>query len=441
MSYDPGYKNSAPGHARKTAQWLGAVMSVSLLCLPLFSQTSQGIIHGGVFDQSGGAVAGAKVTVTDVARGVSRSLVTDEAGQYVANNLTPSTYTVRAETKGFRPVEHSGVLVEVSQNLRVDLVVQPGEQTQAITVTGEIPDVNTTDSTLGGTVSNQAINDLPLNGRNFERLLELRPGNVSTPGAGTGVSSTNGARTANDILRLDGIAGIADSTGSSILNASYRGGDSSSLVPIDAIQEFNSEQNPKAEYGFRDGSAVNVGIKSGANSLHGTAYAFGRDASTTDASNFFTGQVTPANFEQFGATVGGRIIKDRLFWFASFEGVRDTTGQTGNVMVPISAAGGGVANSWVDACNALNPNHLANGVVGNPINPLSAQLAGLNTATCTITPASSIVENIFPYNTNASTSFFPAVTSNLPLNNGLFKADYVVGTHHHLNGMLFISKS
>ena len=128
----------------------------SLLCLPLFSQTSQGTIQGGVFDQTGGAVAGAMVSVIDVARGVTRTLTTDGAGQYVATDLTPGTYTVRAEAKGFRTVEHSGVLVEVGQNIRVDLVVQPGEQTQTITVTGEIPAIDTTDATLGGTVSNEA---------------------------------------------------------------------------------------------------------------------------------------------------------------------------------------------------------------------------------------------------------------------------------------------
>ena len=127
-------------------------------------------------DQTGGLVAGAAVTVIDVARGVTRALTTDSAGEYVATNLTPGTYTVRAEAKGFRTVEHSGVLVEVGQNIRVGLAVQPGEQTQTITVTGEIPSIDTTDATLGGTVSNQSINALPLNGRNFQRLIQLVPG-------------------------------------------------------------------------------------------------------------------------------------------------------------------------------------------------------------------------------------------------------------------------
>ncbi len=93
-------------------------------------------------------------------------------------------------------------------------------------------------------------------------------------------------------------------------------------MPIDAIQEFSTQQNPKAEYGFRDGAIVNVGVKSGTNSIHGTAYAFGRDASATDASNYFAGAVTPATLEQFGATAGGPVLKDKLFWFAGYEGLR-----------------------------------------------------------------------------------------------------------------------
>ena len=140
-------------HVKKAAQGLGFAIAFCLACLPLSSQTSQGTIQGGVFDQSGGAVAGATVSVIDVARGVTRALTADGAGQYVAVDLTPGTYTVRAEAKGFRNVEHSGVLLEVGQTVRVDLVVQPGEQTQTITVTGEIPAVDTTDATLGGTVT------------------------------------------------------------------------------------------------------------------------------------------------------------------------------------------------------------------------------------------------------------------------------------------------
>jgi len=266
------------GKLRGSLQLALALFGLLLPVIPGFSQASQGTIQGGVFDQTGGAIAGASVTVIDVARGVTRTLVTDGAGQYNANQLTPGTYTVRAMAPGFRTVEHSGVLVEVGQNIRVDLTVQPGEQTQTVTVTGEVPAIDTTDATLGGTVSNEAINALPLNGRNFGRLMQLRPGITSTIGGSSGTNFTHGRRGGYDLLVVDGLTALTSTTGVMMLNGGYRGGDSSSLLPIDSIQEFNIQQDPKAEYGWREGSVISVGIKSGTNSLHGTAYAFGRNA-------------------------------------------------------------------------------------------------------------------------------------------------------------------
>ncbi len=120
---------------------------------------------------------------------------------------------------------------------------------------------------MGGTVSNESIIALPLNGRNFERLLQLRPGVIQTVGGTTGNSSTNGRRPGNDLLLVEGIVQIGESGTGALMKAGYRVGDASSILPIDAIQEFNTEQNPKAEYGWRDGSVINVGVKSGTNSF------------------------------------------------------------------------------------------------------------------------------------------------------------------------------
>jgi hypothetical protein len=439
----PVLRNGGSSARLMSARLLGVMLALCLICVPLFSQTTQGTIQGTVFDQSGGAIAGGMVTVIDVARGVTRSLTADSAGEYVATNLTPGTYTVRAEAKGFQTQEHSGILVQVGENIRVDLTLSPGEQTQTVTVTGEVPSINTTDATLGGAVTNQSINDLPLNGRNFERLLQLRPGTVFAVGSGTGTTQTNGRRNANDSLRVEGITEVNSSQGATLLNQVYQGGDSSSSVPIDAIQEFSTEQNPKAEYGFRDGAVINVGIKSGTNSIHGTAYAFGRDASATDSPNYFTGQVTPADLEQFGGSAGGRIIKDKLFWFANFEGLRVNVGNLVLASEPVDVAGTGVTSSMVDACNALNPTHAALGNAANKINPLSAQLAGLNTQTCVVTPGSASFENLFPYITSqtATNNYLPNVTTQTPLNNGIFKSDYQINVKNHVSGTVFISKS
>ena len=417
----------------KLVQLLGASIASLLICAPLFSQASQGTIQGAVLDQTGGAVAGASVTVTDVARGVTRTLLTDDAGQYVAVSLNPGTYMVRAEAKGFRAVEHSGVLLEVGQTIRVDMVLQPGEQTQTITVTGELPAIDTTDATLGGTVSNEAINSLPLNGRNFERLLLVRPGVVTNIGSTANNGSvTHGRRGGNDVLLVEGISEINPSTGVTTLNSSYRIGDANSILPIDAIQEFNTEQNPKAEYGWGDGSVINVGIKSGTNSLHGTAYAYGRNASATDAANPFTHTVTPATLEQFGGTAGGRIIKDKLFWFLGYEGLRTELGDVAVPTIPSDIALGDATKSMVDACNQVGR--------GN-VNPLSAQLAGLPAGSCVPQPASSTFENVFPFNPTSSINYNPPIKTLGPLNNGFIKGDYVISPHHRVSGFYFVSKS
>ena len=428
---------------------LAAMMALLCVGLPLFSQASQSSIQGVVSDQSGGVVAGASVSVIDLARGTTRALVSDSAGEYVASAVIPGTYTVRATAKGFRTVDRGDVLVQVGQNVRVDLVLQPGEQTQTITVTGEIPAIDTTDSQLGGTVSNNLVNSLPLNGRNFDRLIQLTPGVVQTSvGAGTGTGEyTNGRRNGDNLYRVEGIATIAQTANlSGVLNGAYRAGDSSSLLPIDAIQEFNTAQNPKAQDGWKEGSVISVAIKSGTNSLHGSAYAFGRDAAATDAANFFTGSVTPATLEQFGATAGGPILKNKLFWFVGYEGLRDNVTGTAVDQIPndvaslppgtlLTAGQAAASTNIVDLCNFLKTQP-------GGVNALSAQIAGLNTTACTVTPNSSTFENLFPFNSSpTNTNFVPSLPSQGPLNNGLFKLDYVATSHNQFTGSVFVGKT
>ena len=432
--------------SRRRALLAVIVAMVALfLCPPLFSQGGNGNIQGGVFDQTGGAIAGATVTVIDTARGISRPLTTDSAGQYLAANVNPGMYTVRGEAKGFQTTEHANVLVEVGQTIRIDLTLTPGAQTQTVTVTSEAPQVDTSDATLGGTVSNQAILALPLNGRNFTRLLQLRPGVYSSPGGGFGGrQSTNGARSGTDLLLVEGLPLVAPSTGAMTLNATYRVGDSQSLLPIDAIQEFNTEQNPKAEYGWRPGSVIDVGVKSGTNALHGTAYAFGRDAAALDARNPFTAPTAPvtipdAEVEQFGATGGGRIIKDKLFWFVNYEGLRTYLTNPVVVGIPSDIAGLGAGKSIVDACNLPTSSGGVGGRVN--VNPLSALIAGLPAGSCVPQPSSSTFENLFPFNPNPTTAFAPNLVTVGPLNNGLVKIDYALGMHHHINGLYYTSKS
>src|SRR2546427_856315 len=166
----------------------------------MFGQTANGRISGTVKDQTGALIPGAEVTVTDTARGVSRNLTTGEAGAYLAPNLLPSTYTVRSTFVGFQGWQRENIRLEVGQDLTIDVVLLPGAQTETVSITAEVPLVNLTSAVLGGTLSNDTINNLPLNGRNFTLLLEMRPGVVLTLGndsGGAGAAATNGLRPEN----------------------------------------------------------------------------------------------------------------------------------------------------------------------------------------------------------------------------------------------------
>ena len=350
------------GSVASAAKVLASLVGVLLISASLYAQSNQGRILGTVRDQSGGTIAGATVTVTDTLKGVNRTLTTDEAGEYAAPNLDPSTYRIRVEFKGFKTYTREGMNIGVGQEAKIDITMQPGEQAQTVTVTEAIPLVETTSATLTGNIETQKIADLPLNGRNFVNLLTLRPGFVNSPGGGGGNQSSMGLRPGDSMFMLDGLNLYEWGQGQQLLNGYAPAGDAATLLPIDAIQEFNIQQNPKAEVGWKPGVAINVGLKSGTNSLHGTAYAFGRDGSW-DALNFFNpaGQPAPGlGFEQYGATAGGPVLKDKLFWYVGYEAQLLNLQGTAAIFAPVDASispgtSKGRTNSIVDACNFLNP--------------------------------------------------------------------------------------
>src|SRR5271156_176367 len=326
--------------------------------LPLFSQSYTGRILGSVHDKSDAAMVGVSVVITDVQRDVTRTVLTDDAGEYVAPDLLPGTYKIVAQAKGFKTYQRTNVKLEVASDLRIDIILEPGEASETITVTEEVPLINLTSATLGGTLSNEEINDLPLNGRNYENLLQLRPGVVRYPGGGFSTTSTNGLRAEDNAYLIDGFYNSEPFSGQSIINGAGIAGDSATILPIDAIQEFNVIQNPPAEYGWKPGTIVSVGLKSGTNTLHGTAYGFGRTTSL-DARNYYDPVGTekaPTNLKQFGATAGGPIKKDKLFYFGAYEGQRYTVGNVQQITTPATvalptptAANGGVNCAYTGA--------------------------------------------------------------------------------------------
>ena len=376
------------GLRSRSARVLSVSLAVVLLCAVILSQTYTGRILGAVTDPSGAVVPGATVVVTDVQRGVSRTLTTDQAGEYVAPDLQPGVYKVRASAKGFKTIERVNVQLEVAKDVRIDVPLQPGEISQTVEVMEETPLVDTNSSTLGGTLSNKEINDLPLNGRNYENLLQLRPGVIRYPGGGFSTTSANGLRAEDNAYLIDGLFNSEPFSGQSIINGAGIAGDSATILPVDSIQEFNLQQNPPAEYGWKPGAIVNVGLKSGTNNLHGTAYGFYRDT-IFDARNYFntdTNPKTPRSLKQFGATLGGPILRDKLFFFGGYEGQRYQVGNSGLEASPAVPAlptpstpdctflaSGDCTNSIT---NAIADLQAAPSALGISISPVSLQLAG-----------------------------------------------------------------
>jgi hypothetical protein len=424
---------------------LALALGILVLGLPVFAQSSMGRILGDVRDQSDASVVGATVVITDVQRGISRTLTTDGDGEYLAPNLDPGMYTIMVTNAGFKRFERTNVQVEVATDVRIDIVLQTGDAAQTIVVNEEVPLLNTTSSTLGGTLSNQEINDLPLDGRNYENLLQLRPGVVRYPGGGFSTTSTNGLRAEDNAYFVDGLFNSEPFSGQSIINGAGIAGDSATILPIDAIQEFNLIENPPAEYGWKPGAIVNVGLKSGTNGLHGTAFAFGRDT-PLDARNFFNTDdqpKQPRNLEQFGATVGGPIKKDKIFFFGGYEGQRYSVGNVGSIQTPATVglatpaggsgctfiATGDCANSLVNAIQDLQAG-------GIPVSAASLQIGG-----CILGPPVTCNGTGFPTNLGTNPAGTTTINFGLPntvgSDNAVGKVDYHVNDRNTVSGRYF----
>ncbi|MGD0214502.1 MAG: TonB-dependent receptor [Terriglobales bacterium] len=424
---------------------LGIVCVVLVLSLPVFSQTTMGRILGSVSDQSGASVAGAAVIITDVQRGTTRAVTTDASGDYSVPELQPGIYKVRAEAKGFKAVERVNIAVEVGQDVRVDIALPTGQVSETVVVNAEVPLVNTTSATLGGTLSNVEINDLPLNGRNYENLLQLRPGVMRYPGGGFSTTSTNGLRAEDNAYFIEGLFNSEPYSGQAIINGAGIAGDSATILPIDSIQEFNVEELAPAEFGWKPGAVVNVGLKSGTNQIHGTAFAFGRDGDIFDARNFFNSVPNPKlqrTLEQYGVSVGGPIVKDKVFFFGAYEGqIYDVGNSYGGVtspsMVPMPTNGTCVFLSTGDCADSI-PNVIADLQAGGiPVSQASLNIAGCNlsggTVTCNGTG--------FPTNNNPNINIPNGFPNDVTVYNTIGKVDFNLTQNQRLSGMYFFGNN
>ena len=421
---------------RRAATALAAGAFCLVCCAPADAQTDTGRILGAVLDSSGAVVPNAVVTITDLQRGTTRTLKTTDAGEYAAPNLISGSYKVRVEAAGFKSSERT-VEVAVATDVQSDFSLQTGQTSETVTVTAEVPLMNTTSSALGGTLSNKEINALPLNGRNYENLLQLRPGIVRYPGGGFSTTSTNGLRAEDNAYIVDGLFNSEPFSGQSIINGAGVAGDSATILPVDAIQEFNVIENPPAEYGWKPGAMVNVALKSGTNALHGTAFAFGR-TTALDARNYFntvsSGTKNPRQLTQYGGSVGGPILKDKLFYFGSYEGQSYSVDSISQLSTPATVSLGGNPLASV-------PDAIA-GVQAAGITPSapSLQIGG-----CKLGPPITCDGSGFPANggTNAAgpTNINYGLPNDVKTDDAVAKVNYQLNDRHSINGLYFFGNN
>ena len=404
----------------------------------LLGQSSQGRIVGTVLDQSGAIVVGGKVTIRNTATGVSRSLVTNEAGEYAARTLDPGQYVVSAEAAGFKRAQSTPVLLEVSREVRVDLRLQPGAVSETVEVTAEGALVDTTDTTLNAVLSNKAINELPLQGRDFQNLLPLHPGVQRTPGGGFHSLNSNGNRPDDNNFFIDGADDNDVYYGETVVNDAGIAGTPASLLPLDAIQEFNTQEGPSAEYGVKPGVVMNLGLKSGTNAIHGSAYYFSRN-SAFDARNYFDPPPSPVSaliLHEFGASIGGPIKKDKWFYFVNYEGIRDKVGNPGVYDSPVTVSLQSKAAQLADL-----------GAVPEDYSIVDAQNAAGCPSAPTCNPLSFKLSNLFLYNPGFSLLPSDPAAINFDFNNTnrgdnlVAKTDYHLNDHHTLSARFIYSNT
>jgi Carboxypeptidase regulatory-like domain len=305
-------------------QLCGCVLVVCGIATTLHAQVGAGALTGNVVDQAGAALPGATVTVTEVTTKLTRTVETSADGGYSIPALPSGSYGVRVELNGFRPLTRHGIQVATGDTVRLDVRLEIGGLTDAITVTADAPLLRSSTSGLGHVIDNRKVTGLPLNGRSFISLVSLAPGVALPPGSS--LPRINGGRPRTNEYLFDGISVLQPEPGQVAF-----------FPNIDAIQEFKIESNsPPAEFGRFNGGVVNLTTKSGTNALHGSAFEFFRHEAL-NARNFFasTNAVTPAfRRDQFGGVLGGPFRQNQTFFFFDYQGQRQQIGRTVISTVP-----------------------------------------------------------------------------------------------------------
>jgi outer membrane receptor protein involved in Fe transport len=330
---------------------------------PINAQSTGGRIRGTITDPSGGAVVGAKVTLVNEGTNSTREVASSNTGEYLFLEVPVGSYEVDVNQAGFKKYARKGIVLVLNEIATVDIALQVGSNVDTVEVTGAPPVIDTTTTQLGAVMTDQSVRELPLSSRNTYQLLQLQPGVQSQLGADLFYGSSNPG-----VVSVNGGRGRSN-------NYMVNGGDGNDIfvnAPAiqpspDAIEEFRVLTNTfDAEYGRNSGSVVNVVTKSGTNSVHGDVYEFFRNK-VLNTKGFFDSTVPGYNQNQFGATLGGPIKKDKTFIFGSYEGNRMAQGiSSGNVYLPTAAQAAGDFSAESTFAGTLTDQTFANQLNNRP---------------------------------------------------------------------------
>jgi hypothetical protein len=391
--------------------FLVALMVAGLMPSRAFAQFAS--VSGQVTDQDDAAIPGVEVEISNTDTGVARGTKTNEEGFYNISDLKPGHYAMKISKERFQSVSMTGITLNVEDNFSRNFVLRVGFASESVTVVADHANLNTTDATVGTVIDRQFVEDLPLNGRSFNTLLQLTPGvviaQISNPEA-SGQFSISGQRTDSNEWTVDGVSANFGVAASSVSGQSGTGtsqafsalGGTSSLASVEALQEFRIQTSSFApELGSAPGGQVILTTRSGTNQMHGGVYDYFRNT-VMDANDWFAVQAAlpraPEHHNDFGGFLGGPIWRDKTFFFFSYEGARLDLPQTQVVLVPSTAARSGAPAALAPFLNAYS---LPNGPV-NTADPDTAQLTGTYANQATLNAASIRIDHTF----NSRISFF-----------------------------------
>lgn len=374
--------------------------------LPLSAQTFRGSIVGSVIDSSGAALPAAKVVAVNKGTGVTRETVATDSGDFTLPDLALGMYTVTVSKDGFQTQRIDNVEVAVSRTTNLTAKLGVAQQSTLVEISATAATLETTSSTLASVVGPKMVQDLPMNGRDFRQMLKMNPG--VSPAS----SSVNGMRTSGNNYQIDGADNNDAFHNTSAVNQGGVSGIAGTLLPVEAIDQFSVVTNATADFGRNGGSNVNLVIKSGTNALHGSAYYFNRNEYFASLTPFQapTAKKRVIRNDQWGASLGGPVIKNKLFFFTTFEGQKAIAALSQTETHPSTA--------WVDQATAVVQRF------GQTVNPVALNLL----------KAWPSRYNNLPATTN---NFLAADQNDYDSYNGIGKIDYAINDSNNLSVRYF----